>query len=245
MSKKQRLRSAGLRSGMLLLMFSGWIAMLSAQGGRSYEYPFDTRLGAGLSAGLGALPGVDVAMHPLPYLYFRLGYHHFDLRLKEIEFDPAAYGFGQQKLLIDSKIHLNQIFFSIEWAPTRDRNWRAVIGGALGLENFIEARVSLKDSLQVNDLTLSPEEVGYIEGTYTTDQPLYPYLGLGYGRTVPKKHWGFTVDLGIMHRGAPLFAIESTNLFENNEENAAALEENFHNWQWQPVLNIRLAYRVY
>lgn len=203
------------------------------------------RVSAGLLVGFSALPGLDVALQPSEEFVLRLSYQHFKLNFDNVVIDPASFGYVEgPKLLVNGGVFLSTVNLTIGYLPFEVPWFQMVAGLSLGLNNSIGGRFELLEPLQVNDLELSPEEVGFVQGTYYTDLPFYPYLGIGFGRLVPRRYFSLSVDLGTFYRPAPRFELESSKLIEDNEVNESVLEENFMKWRWQPTLNVRLGYRI-
>jgi hypothetical protein len=194
---------------------------------------------------LGGLPGIDVALQPVSMFTLRLGYHHFKLSFNQWEVNTSRFGLENQQLLVSSEISLSQVLALGEWAPTKGRRIRLMGGVALGLNNFISGQIEFKEPLKINDLELQPEEVGTIKGVYTTRLPIYPFAGIGFGRTVPEDRFSFSVDMGVFYRGAPQIDIIGTELLDDNDSNEAILEQNLSNLRWQPMLNLRVGARIY
>lgn len=209
------------------------------------EKPFQPSFGVGLVIGASALPGVDMALNVAYPINLRVGFHHVSFSIANLELDPNLLGFMGPKIIAQAEVGLSHLFFAGEWAPTKRRNFRVILGGALALQNELSGQFEFKENLMINDVELTPEEVGFIRGTYFTENLIHPYLGLGFGRLIPRNKLSFGVEAGLFYRGAPKFEIESTELLENNEENALVLEQNLMDWRFQPSVNIRLGFRLY
>lgn len=65
---------------------------------------------------------------------------------------------------------------------------------------------------QLGDFFLEPDQTGIINATVET-KSFRPYVGLGWGRAVPKNHpLGFSVDLGVQFWGTPKVYCEGNEL---------------------------------
>ncbi|MCB0641917.1 MAG: hypothetical protein KDC44_09770 [Phaeodactylibacter sp.] len=203
------------------------------------------KVSANLLVGMSALPGLEVALQPSADFNVRLSYCHFRLDFADLRLDPATFGFTEgPELKINAGVHLSTINLIAEYMPLESDWFRLGAGAAIGLNNAISGRFELNESILLNDLELTPEEVGYVEGIYYTDLPIYPYLGIGLGRIVPKYLLSFSADIGTYYRPAPRFEVNSSELIEENDSNEAVLEANFMKWRWQPTLNLRLGVRI-
>ena len=79
---------------------------------------------------------------------------------------------------------------------------------------------------------------------------LRPYFGLGFGRSMPKGHLGFQLDLGVWYHGSP--AIESGQKVAFDPEAAdltagIPLLEKYSLGQaiLYPSLSLRLIYKIF
>jgi hypothetical protein len=205
---------------------------------------FQTRHWAiGLSAGSNALFGFDVACSVHPLFNVRFGYNYLDLSykdltpiLKAVEL-PAEL--GGEVMMAQSHLTL-----TAEFTPTRSKIWRLAVGGVFFPKNEISGTVFYTRDLALNDLVISASEVGSMKGTYTTASKIAPYIGIGLGRTVPKKRVGLNVDLGGIYKGEPQLDIQATGLLKGNESNEAILNRNFKPLTWYPVAQLRLAIKL-
>lgn len=73
-----------------------------------------------------------------------------------------------------------------------------------------------------------------------------PYLGLGFGRSVPRKRLGFQFDAGVQFWGKPDVYVQENKLDETEAEGdgGKALKTISKLKVW-PVLNFRLVYRIF
>ena len=191
------------------------------------EQPFRPSLSAGISFGPTSLPGVDVAFAPVEWMDFKLSYSILAFKLNNYIFDAANYDLGEFRIGISPEIRLSSLMMLGEFAPFKKRRIRLVAGAGLGLNEFLSVRFDPVDPMMVNDLEITPEEIGYLKVSYTTETPVNTYIGIGIGRTVPKRRVNVSFDAGAYYRSAPRIVIESTNLLGDNEHNGPILEENF------------------
>jgi hypothetical protein len=200
-------------------------------------------LAVGFSVGSNALLGVDVAYSITPKWGIKLGYNYLDLTyadltpiLKAANLPPELKG-----EVIISQSHLA---LTAEFTPTASKLFRVAVGGVYFMKNQLEGTIKYASGFQLNQMNFDASEMGYMKGTYTTSSSIAPYIGLGLGRTVPKKRIGLSVEVGGIYKGEPQIKIEATGLLKGNVENEAILNRNFKPLQWHPVANVRLAIKL-
>ena len=104
--------------------------------------------------------------------------------------------------------------------------------------------------IKFNDVTLNSDDIGSGNIQVGFSQKVSPYIGMGFGRTFPRKRMNVSFDLGTQYKGDYTVKINMKPglLLKQNEENAVALARNF-NEKWYghffPVVNFRLAYRIF
>jgi hypothetical protein len=197
----------------------------------------------GVSTGSNAFVGFDVACSIAPKWNAKIGYNYFDLVYNNLApiLKAAKLPAGVQG---EATLALSQFAFTAEWTPTRSKNVRLALGGVYYVANRITGKIVYTNSIALNDMVLSPAEVGTMTMTYSTASKISPYFGIGFGRTVPKKRVGLSLDLGAIQKGAPVIGIEATGLLKSNDANAPILTRNLEKFQWHPVANLRLAVKL-
>lgn len=124
------------------------------------------------------------------------------------------------------------------------------------LESFIGQYPAYKDeilnsvSAEISDYNLKLDENCDIKGDIRCNS-FRPYLGLGFGRLVPKNRIGFRVEMGCQFMG-------SLKVYQNGEqldinkilsdtmdkEIADDISKFIDNWKWYPVLKFQIVGRI-
>jgi hypothetical protein len=192
----------------------------------------------GISAGTQAFYAGDFAINLRPKFNARLSYHHLVYSFKETKTD-----LGDEELLFNAKIHQSNVALLAEYAIVNQRI-RLVGGFAFYLDNTISGSGILGDSVLVEDVMASPDEVGFIKGTIQMGNKVAPYMGIAFGRAVPLNRIGLSFDLGTYYKGSPKVDIEATSILRNNVNNEQALEDALSFVKWWPVFSLRLAVKI-
>ena len=201
----------------------------------------------GLGTGTQGIFSVDATYGVLPWLSLRAGYNHLDFTVEETEIDGESVGFSDQVLLLTVDSRMNTLSGLVDLSlPNPKMRWlRVSVGAHFALDQEVVANVVFRDNVQFNDLKLTPAEVGDVTLTYTPSSSVMPYVGLGFGPTLPWKRIAFTADLGGFYRGEPRFATEGTGFLAGNEQAGRVLTENAkEEFNWHPVVSVRLGVRL-
>ncbi|MDE6569487.1 MAG: hypothetical protein K2K43_02550, partial [Alistipes sp.] len=69
-----------------------------------------------------------------------------------------------------------------------------------------------------------------------------PYVGLGFGRPIPRRRVGFRVELGALFHGRP--KVVSDNLLEENLNELNDVNKFLKNFNVYPQLNFQVTVRL-
>ncbi|MEH0157472.1 hypothetical protein V6R21_25425 [Limibacter armeniacum] len=114
------------------------------------------------------------------------------------------------------------------------------------------------NNVNIGEMTLTPEEMGYIAVQVNTSQVM-PYLGIGSSvelvniRALRRKHWfilnpflknlGLNLDVGAFYHGkASITDMEATNYLSPNVSQEAVLNDNLSQYRLYPNLALRIHY---
>lgn len=144
------------------------------------------------------------------------------------------------KLVANATVKLGSIGAMVDYHPFGN-GFKLTAGYAL-LLNDISAVAITKDSTKYGDISIPPNEVGDI--SFGLSVKPSPYIGLGFGRAVPKKRFGFTFEIGAYYTGAPEVTFKSTGMLEPTSANEPILRENLSGLTWWPVMNFGFNFRL-
>lgn len=92
-------------------------------------------------------------------------------------------------------------------------------------------------------IVINAEDMGIIE-LGSDFSGIAPYLGLGFGRGVPKNRIGFSVDLGFFYLSEPQAILNATEVFLRTEDELPQLQENLSSFRWLPELSFKLTVKL-
>ena len=205
------------------------------------------RFAIGVSSGLHAVIGGDLAVKLLPSWGIRVGYNRLEYSKKGYETSLKRIGVSDSNAAfeLDLNTQLNSAQFWLEWMPGSSKLLRIHGGFAYTFDNKIDVTGRYIENYSFNDLVVTPEEAGDLTVRYTSNKIL-PYFGLGFGHAVPEKLLSLSLEVGAFYRGKPKIDIIGTGVFEPNStnENAAIIQENASKYKLHPVFALRLGIRL-
>ena len=206
-----------------------------------------------LNIGLPTGIGIEGAYRLSSKWGIRAGFNFADLKVEnyKISFTSKSTTTPQltESFLIDVSTQMSQIPITFEYYPRGRDNFR-VFGGVQYIpSNKITIGGQLDSIVKFNDVPLNSDDLGSGTVTMSFSQNIVPFLGVGFGRTFPKKRFAFSCDVSASYRNDYKFLINITQgiILKSNEENNAVLERNFNRYWYQkiwPMLSLRLSYRI-
>lgn len=101
-----------------------------------------------------------------------------------------------------------------------------------------------KIGVELGDYLLEPDDNGNVNAKIKTAS-FKPYLGLGWGRAVPKKRIGFMFDLGVQFWGTPkVYCFDKKLSSDDSNGEDGGLIKTLSKITVYPVLNFRLCGRI-
>lgn len=209
------------------------------------ETSFLNHFGLGVSGGTKNYVGADLLINIISQLHVRLGYNRFEFDFNDVETNIG--GFTTQNLAFTGTIKQNNVEVLFEWGILNGRV-RFVAGPVFAIDNQISSDFSFTENIQINDITIPAEEVGSGQVDIAHSFSVFPYFGIGFGRSLPWRRVGVNLDFGTYYKGTPELTLGTTGLIQANEENETILNRNLRKEPalslW-PVVSLRLAYRIY
>lgn len=193
-----------------------------------------------LNAGTKGILGLDLGLNLNPTFGLRVGVNYFDFSINGYETNLNRFSYYAD---IDLTLKQSNIELLAEYA-INDGEFRVVTGFAFFFNNMLRGKVQLRDHFTLNDVDLTPEEIGYFQLTADFSSRISPYFGIAFGKLVPSNHLNLSFDIGTYYKSKPLVEIDATNVIRNNDLNEDVIERNITQYRWWPVLSLRLAYKI-
>jgi len=196
----------------------------------------DSRWSVGLIGGTLGI-GPQVAFRANPYFGVRANAGFLSVSRDE-EVDDIDY---------DGELDLNSYGAMLDWFPTGG-GLRISFGGRVN-DTEIDLVGSPTTSVTVGNTTYTPQQIGNLSGTVTTDD-FAPLLTIGYGGTVAE---GFTLgaEIGVLWQGEPKIGdLRATGLLASSpqlqadiEREEREIENDLSDYDLWPILQVEFLYR--
>jgi hypothetical protein len=196
----------------------------------------DSRWIVGLTGGTLGI-GPQVAFRPIPQFGVRANAGFLSVSRDE-EVDDIDY---------DGDLNLNSYGAMLDWFPTGG-GLRISLGGRVN-NTDIDLVGRPTTSVTVGNTTYTPQQIGTLSGTVTTDD-FAPLLTIGYGGTLAE---GFTIgaEIGVLWQGEPEIGnLRGTGLLANTpqlqadiEREEREIEDDLSDYDMWPILQVEFLYR--
>ena len=205
---------------------------------------------AGINAGLyGA--GVQGATSINPYLKARVGFDYLGLSYNSsVDFSADAIGTGAN---LDGEISDFSMKFPnakvmIDFYPAPKGIFSITAGLYFG-SNKITAKGMVNnyagEEFGFEDIVIKPNADGSFGAKLKLGNAVKPYLGIGLGRTIPRKSIGFRFELGIVYQGEMKFESDNvSNTALNLATNVEEIDISKTLLKLWPMMNFSLTYRI-
>ena len=106
----------------------------------------------------------------------------------------------------------------------------------------LNAVVTYTEEVQFGDVKLSKKDVGEIIADVSWSG-IAPYLGIGFGRAIPKKRFGIGFELGSYFTSSPDVILTASKLLSPTSNQQENLKESLSTFKFIPKIEIRIAYK--
>lgn len=256
-----------MRIKHLFLFLATALATVNANAQEENDKNLFNHLSVGVTAGTPGF-GADAAMPVCDYVQIRAGFammpkFKFDAELDISEYTGSLSGYDiPSELDVEAKIGFanGKVLFDVY--PFKSSRFHITAGAYFGGGSVIKAynkeEGALADLAEYNrehpnsmigyelgDYLLTPDADGNISAEIKT-KGFKPYLGLGFGRAVPKNRIGFMFEAGVMFWGAPKLYCNGDELTsEDLGSDGGDVIKVLSQIKVYPVLNFRLCGRIF
>jgi hypothetical protein len=190
--------------------------------------------------GIGLLSSTNGLGGHLSYSFLSSGKLIARLEGGYLNYTLKDYGFkfGKTSMLVNGPLKFGSVGLYADWHPFG--NSFKLTGGFAYMLNNISTTSYLKDSTKQGDITIAPNEVGSI-AIELKPNAIAPYIGLGFGRAVPKHRVGVSFEMGMFYIGEPEVKFVTTGMLTpTGLTEEKKLRANMSEFKWLPKLSLSI-----
>ena len=226
-------------------------------------------LSVGLNIGILSGVGIDAGTYVSDHVGLRAGFSYLKTPSFENDFDAwveegqhANYNY-EATVKANARVNLSTFKVLADYYPNKKLPFHVTGGFYIGASNIVTVD-AYADDIKVDGKTYKREDIknwyidlddtrikakdGKVDAAITT-WSVKPYVGIGFGNTVPMKHRvGVMGELGVMFHGKPKITSKTDPDIMTHVAEADDSEEFFdvmHKIVGIPVLNIRICGRIF
>jgi hypothetical protein len=130
----------------------------------------------------------------------------------------------------------------IEYVPFKNSSFKLAFGVGFLNDVNINGLITYKEGIAVGDVNVSKQDVGkiVIDSEWTG---VAPFIGIGFGRAVPKNKFGFGIDIGTYFTKTPEVSLTADKLLAPTQDEQATLQDAFTTLTFIPRIQLRLTYK--
>lgn len=213
---------------------------------------YSTTFGAPVDQGI--IGDINDAIASQPQISTILAQKGLPTRAEDISTDvntTASLNLVNGKLLFD-------------YYPSAKRAFHITAGLYIGSSQLIKLKGKMDQAVDVLNV-LKDNNVDFFDRSYVIDQEkgyqltgnniknitgrlninsVKPYLGLGFGRAVPKSRVGVTFEIGAFYQGTPALKSDSENIQKLIDGELSGVTEVLNKLPIYPVLSLKLNFRI-
>ena len=231
------------------------------------EFGVFDHLGAGISIGLDGI-GFDLAAPLTDWAAVRAGMSIMPgvKYNDDVDIDSNSKSITKKQVNVEGKLKMSDFKLLVDFYPIKSSSFHLTAGAYIGQKKLIELYnteefIAREDwgsaGIKLGDYRVTSDDEGNVKANIEV-AGFKPYLGIGFGRAVPKSNISVSCDLGVKFWGSPGVYTWTTDNFGNRVYNKITKEDaNTDNKDANdafdilskitvfPVLNIRICGRLF
>ena len=233
-------------------------ALLGWQGANAQdkveEFGIFDHLSAGVSFGTTGI-GIELAAPVSEYVQLRAGYSFMPKLSYKDDFDYKHKGQTKQTE-VEAKLNMGDVKLLADIYPFPKSTFHATAGFYVGKSEIITVENTKPvtdfepgEGFFVGDYLVGFDENGYAKGSIKVAS-FKPYVGLGFGRAVPRGRIGVSADFGVQFWGTPgVYEHQTGKDLKLEKEDVGDNDEGWidkiSKFTAYPVINIRICGRIF
>ncbi len=162
------------------------------------------------------------------------GYCSFDL-------NNIAYVIDKRDFTVNSSVRLSGASLLFDWYP--GGSFCKFVGGVGYSMSRITGNMKLKDSLSMGQISFNPDQIGNAKFSLSPVK-IMPYLGLGFGRSVPKNKINVQLEFGTYYMFDRSVEFVCDGLIEPTTDQQKVIADNLKGYILMPNISFIVSYKL-
>ena len=210
-------------------------------------------LAVGLNVGTPGI-GLEVAAPITDFVAIRVGYSLMPELKYKTDVNYTVKG-KKEKTEVEGKLHMGDAKLLLDFYPLKASSFHLTGGFFLGKEEVVTAEnttpvTTVDGGLEIGDYIIGFDRNGYAKASIEVAK-FKPYVGLGFGRAVPRRRLSVDFEVGAQFWGSPKVYEHQTGtkqrLTKNNtgDNDGGEAIRVISKITAYPVLNLRISGRIF
>lgn len=152
--------------------------------------------------------------------------------------------FDDIELNLNGSLALNSYNLLLDYHPGGRQSAFHITGGFLLSSNQVEVTGTPLETYELGGYTFTPDDIGSLTLKLYT-RKLNPYLGLGFGTSVPNRRVSLKFELGTVFHGQPKVDMNATGMIAPTAQQADLIAGNMAEYKYWPVMSLQLNFRIF
>lgn len=168
-----------------------------------------------------------------------VAYHTIEIKDKELDADKFL---DNDNTNFKGSGKSNIIDLGAEYLPFQNSSFKLTFGVGFLNDVSINGLITYKESIQFGDVNVTPQDVGkvIIDSKWSG---VAPFVGIGFGRTIPNNKVGFGIDLGTYFTKSPEVDLQADKLLAPTQEELEDLQDAFNSLTFIPRIQFKVTYK--
>lgn len=182
--------------------------------------------------------GLEYAKKFSSKLNAKVAWHFFNLK----DFGRENISLNGSTVDVLANLKVSIIDLGIEYLPFNNSSFKISTG--LGLLSNVKAGgvLTYTESVTIGSIIISKQDVGEIASDITWSG-IAPYIGIGFGRAVPKRKVELGIEFGAYFASSPNVDLTATELLAPTASQQEYLQESLEGYRFIPRIQFKLAHK--
>ncbi|MDI9871020.1 MULTISPECIES: hypothetical protein [Flectobacillus] len=194
------------------------------------------KFGIGLLGG--TTPGFDVSARFTPNISVRLMNTFLNYTMSN------KLTVSDEDIQLNGNLDMNALGLGVELYPSSKSSFKFILGLSYIQKGRVLVVASPTENYKIGETEFTPKEIGEFNFDLSYNGGVARFIGLGFGRAVPKKRVGFGFELGTYYLSEPKVSLTGTERLSSMSEQESKIQNNMKDWRYWPMFNLRLAVRL-
>lgn len=182
--------------------------------------------------------GLEYARKLSAKLSAKLVWHSFKLS----DFEQTDLEIKDDLVDVLANLEVSVFDLGIEYHPFQNSSFKLTTGFGILSNVNLNAVFNYKENVVVGNVVVNSRDVGQIISNVSWSG-LAPYIGVGFGRAIPKNRLGIGIEIGTYFASSPTVDLTASNLLSPTASQEENLQNALESFKFIPRIQLRLAYK--